>query len=182
MVQLYFPLKYSLVPGNSSFMFNLVNVRNPWSRELLMKRKAQYSWPPHWGSLFSFTDFYRSAVKIFFQPFYSFCYKKIINCGTLKICAISSEAGATIKCLTRSSFFSPGHSSLPLTHQLLQTRDQHVEASHDRIGGLRNPTPVVCHAAVETRWRGYNQGIPKGEVSLYHWPPVWLFWISLFCK
>jgi len=25
-------------------------------------------------------------------------------------------------------------------------------------------------------------GILKGEVSLYHWPPVWLVWISLFCK
>ncbi len=25
-----------------------------------------------------------------------------------------------------------------------------------------------------------NQGILKGEVSLYHWPPVWLVWISLF--
>jgi hypothetical protein len=29
----------------------------------------------------------------------------------------------------------------------------------------------------------YNsQGILKGEVSLYNWPPVWLVWISLFCK
>jgi hypothetical protein len=27
-----------------------------------------------------------------------------------------------------------------------------------------------------------RQGILKGEVSLYHWPPVWLVWISLFCK
>jgi hypothetical protein len=27
-----------------------------------------------------------------------------------------------------------------------------------------------------------NQGILKGEVSLYHWPPVWLVWISLFLK
>jgi hypothetical protein len=27
-----------------------------------------------------------------------------------------------------------------------------------------------------------NQGILKGKVSLYHWPPVWLVWISLFCK
>jgi hypothetical protein len=27
-----------------------------------------------------------------------------------------------------------------------------------------------------------NQGILKGEVSLYHWPPDWLVWISLFCK
>ncbi len=26
------------------------------------------------------------------------------------------------------------------------------------------------------------QGILKGEVSLYHSPPVWLVWISLFCK
>jgi hypothetical protein len=27
-----------------------------------------------------------------------------------------------------------------------------------------------------------HQGILKGEVSLYPWPPVWLVWISLFCK
>ncbi len=27
-----------------------------------------------------------------------------------------------------------------------------------------------------------NKGILKGEVSLYCWPPVWLVWISLFCK
>ncbi len=27
-----------------------------------------------------------------------------------------------------------------------------------------------------------HQGILKGEVSLYRWPPVWLVWISLFCK
>ncbi len=27
-----------------------------------------------------------------------------------------------------------------------------------------------------------DQGILKGEVSLYSWPPVWLFWIGLFCK
>ncbi len=25
-------------------------------------------------------------------------------------------------------------------------------------------------------------GNTKGEVSLCHWPPVWLVWISLFCK
>jgi len=29
---------------------------------------------------------------------------------------------------------------------------------------------------------GAVQGILKGEVSLYSWPPVWLVWISLFCK
>jgi len=26
------------------------------------------------------------------------------------------------------------------------------------------------------------QGVLKGEVSRYCWPPVWLVWISLFCK
>ncbi len=26
----------------------------------------------------------------------------------------------------------------------------------------------------------HRQGILKGEVSLYRWPPVWLVWISLF--
>ncbi len=25
-----------------------------------------------------------------------------------------------------------------------------------------------------------KQGIQKGEVSLYHWPPVWLVWIQLY--
>jgi hypothetical protein len=29
---------------------------------------------------------------------------------------------------------------------------------------------------------GKKRGILKGEVSLYCWPPVWLVWISLFCK
>ena len=26
------------------------------------------------------------------------------------------------------------------------------------------------------------QGILKGEVSLYHWPPIWLIWIQLYDK
>ncbi len=29
---------------------------------------------------------------------------------------------------------------------------------------------------------GCSQGILKGEVSLYHWPPVWLVWISCFAN
>jgi hypothetical protein len=28
----------------------------------------------------------------------------------------------------------------------------------------------------------FNQGILKGEVSLYHGPPVCLVWVSVFCK
>jgi hypothetical protein len=27
---------------------------------------------------------------------------------------------------------------------------------------------------------GITQGILKGEVSLYHWPPVWLVWNQLY--
>ncbi len=27
-----------------------------------------------------------------------------------------------------------------------------------------------------------DQGILKGDASLYRWPPVWLVWINLFCK
>ncbi len=27
-----------------------------------------------------------------------------------------------------------------------------------------------------------RQGILKGDVSLYHWPPVWLIWISRFAN
>ncbi len=27
-----------------------------------------------------------------------------------------------------------------------------------------------------------DQGMLKGEVSLYHWPPIWMVWISLLCK
>ncbi len=27
-----------------------------------------------------------------------------------------------------------------------------------------------------------NQGILKGEVSLYHWPPVWLVWNQLYAN
>jgi len=36
--------------------------------------------------------------------------------------------------------------------------------------------------APDKKARAFFQGILKGEVSLYHWPPVWLVWISLFCK
>jgi len=53
---------------------------------------------------------------------------------------------------------------------------------------------IITHADWLTEWwtlracphfllaYACNQGILKGEVSLYCWPPVWLVWISLFCK
>ncbi len=40
---------------------------------------------------------------------------------------------------------------------------------------------VTCHHTC-CRWHYCtNQGMLKGEVSLYCWPPVWLVWICLFC-
>ncbi len=33
---------------------------------------------------------------------------------------------------------------------------------------------------LELRISGLNQGILQGEVSLYHWPPVWLVWNQLY--
>ncbi len=41
--------------------------------------------------------------------------------------------------------------------------------------------PLVFPAKSDTNWYQV-QGIPKGQESQYLWPPVWLFWISLFCK
>ncbi len=50
---------------------------------------------------------------------------------------------------------------------------------------------ILCtHCQVPTRGLriplanepGAKQGKLKGEVSLYSWPPVWLVWMSLFCK
>ncbi len=35
-------------------------------------------------------------------------------------------------------------------------------------------------SASPTRWWCMKSGNTKGEVSMYHWPPVWLVWISLF--
>jgi hypothetical protein len=39
-----------------------------------------------------------------------------------------------------------------------------------------------CHGAGWTRPKcdNWNQGILKGEVSQYHWPPVWLVWNQLY--
>ncbi len=49
-----------------------------------------------------------------------------------------------------------------------------------KTGGLHYKNMMIvnddCH-----EWCLY-QGILNGEVSLYHWPPVWLVWICLFCK
>jgi len=43
--------------------------------------------------------------------------------------------------------------------------------------------PFFPHLLRCVSWRPYlYQGILKREVSLYHWPPVWLAWISLFWK
>jgi hypothetical protein len=40
----------------------------------------------------------------------------------------------------------------------------------------------VSYIAPSNQSVGSLQGILKGEVSLYCWPPVWPVWISPFCK
>ncbi len=45
---------------------------------------------------------------------------------------------------------------------------------------IRGSTPSPSHLKVVCYMP--SQGILKGEVSLYCWPPVWLVWIILFCK
>ncbi len=48
-----------------------------------------------------------------------------------------------------------------------------------------NPKVFIKSASghtVSLNWHNLKQGILKGEVSLYRWPPVWPVWISLFCK
>jgi len=53
---------------------------------------------------------------------------------------------------------------------------------------LRRPTLTDLPTNIRRGWKwlkvvhSYSQGMLKGEVSLYCWPPVWLVWISLFCK
>ncbi len=48
------------------------------------------------------------------------------------------------------------------------------------LAGLEFPMEhpnLLFHPIFKTWW---NQGILKGEVSLYHWPPVWLVWNQLY--
>ncbi len=51
-----------------------------------------------------------------------------------------------------------------------------VKYFHVGLGAF--PWSGILHANI----RRLGQGILKGEVSLYPWPPVWLVRISLFCK
>ncbi len=50
-----------------------------------------------------------------------------------------------------------------------------------RFNGMPNVVMPSVVAPRQARSLTSLQGILKGEVSLYHWPPVWLVWISLFC-
>ena len=40
--------------------------------------------------------------------------------------------------------------------------------------------PIRPNLEMKTRPEQLLQGILKGEVSLYHWPPVWLVWNQLY--
>jgi hypothetical protein len=54
----------------------------------------------------------------------------------------------------------------------------------DRILFLRSKIMRVCWGCLlpYSSLLQSIQGILKGEVSLYRWPPAWLVWIGLFCK
>ncbi len=38
----------------------------------------------------------------------------------------------------------------------------------------------IWHKFIKCKFCWPDQGILKGEVSLYHWPPVWLVWNQLY--
>ncbi len=42
------------------------------------------------------------------------------------------------------------------------------------------PQSNVCRQGWNLPWCNPNQGILKGDVSLNHWPPVWLVWNQLY--
>ncbi len=64
------------------------------------------------------------------------------------------------------------------------------DTSYNRGGGsaiLNKTVPIWVQEAKENTLTAtsvfamkLNQGILKGEVSLYHWPPVWLIWNQLY--
>ncbi len=57
----------------------------------------------------------------------------------------------------------------------------HERVSFNKIYRI-GPSLIFPTCDWQKRFCNFGQGILKGEVSLYHWPPVWLVWISLFCK
>ncbi len=94
---------------------------------------------------------------IFQKIMYSF-RKKIINCirNLTRGCQCSALANANAMEMLLFSFFKA--------------------AGSDPVG---TGTTISCSL------RSWNkpvlsQGILKGEVSLYHWPPVWLVWNRLY--
>jgi len=71
-----------------------------------------------------------------------------------------------------------------------QSLSEHCRGLHDILdnGTQKNVHLLFLHAlskaAVQSHITEYLwnlwQGILKGEVSLYHWPPVWLVWNQLY--
>ncbi len=48
------------------------------------------------------------------------------------------------------------------------------------LSATSGPGVHVINTFSESKTLRPNQGILKGEVSLYHWPPVWLVWNQLY--
>ncbi len=55
-----------------------------------------------------------------------------------------------------------------------------VKQQLDSNLNLRISSVVLYHYATADQLPLPNQGILKGKVSLYHWPPVWLVWNQLY--
>ncbi len=51
-----------------------------------------------------------------------------------------------------------------------------------RLADVYGPRDTTTRWSLYQSWWIFNQGILKGEVSLYHWPPVWLVWNQLYDK
>ncbi len=66
------------------------------------------------------------------------------------------------------------HSGLKMTRRISRNRPRTFPAS---LPMRRHPEEPGMNYLRLTK---LVQGILKGEVSLYHWPPVWLFWNQLF--
>ncbi len=138
-------ISVQLVP--QLWLIFLVGFKASADRKLLLKGKAQYSWPPC-TNLFTLDAF--DIEKIIF-------YKKIIRRLTV---LTEPSPSVSVPC-TRCRYFDS--TSLPPQGCLCLS--------------WGNNLPLTSPPEKLLQFRGL--GMLKGEVSLYHWSPVWLVWNQL---
>ncbi len=66
---------------------------------------------------------------------------------------------------------------VPLFRLRLQEQPQEQPAASQRDDASRQGRRVqlLLHEVLQKSGWGFNQGMPKGEVSLYRWSPVWRY-------